>query len=280
MPLPRAITRFNRAFLNRFLGPPARYLPSFGVVVHRGRSSGRIYRTPVNIFRQPDGYVIALTYGVGDWVRNVLAAGECTLVTRGRSYRMTRPRLVHDEQRRAVPRVLRFVGAVGNVSDFLYLSFETALRRRPGRRVPPWVPFFNPIVKLLLAAGVPLGPDVLLTVRGRRSGLPRSTPVAMAEIGGRRWLISPFGEVDWARNLRAAGHATLTSGLRKEEVTATELGRAETVEFLRDVLNPYLRTHPVASWIVRNVDGIGEDPVEAAEGRTIFEVRRASGQRA
>jgi len=126
MPLPRAITRFNRSFLNRLLGPAARYLPAFGVVVHRGRNTGRVYRTPVNIFRQPDGYVIALTYGVGDWVRNVLAAGECTLETRGRSYRMTQPRLVHDEQRRAVPAILRFVGAVGNVSDFLYL-----------REVPP-----------------------------------------------------------------------------------------------------------------------------------------------
>src|SRR5919198_3462 len=79
--------------------------------------------------------------------------------------------------------------------------------------VPAWVPIFNPIARILLAAGVPMGPTVLLTVRGRRSGLPRSTPVAMAEIGGRRWLISPFGEIDWARNLRAAGHATLTSGL-------------------------------------------------------------------
>jgi deazaflavin-dependent oxidoreductase (nitroreductase family) len=124
MPMPRAITRFNRVFLNRVLGPAAKHLPAFGVIVHRGRRSGQTYRTPVNLFRQPNGYVIALTYGVGDWVRNVLAAGECTLETRGRSYHMTQPRLVRDEQRRAVPKILRFVGAVGNVSDFLYLSLE------------------------------------------------------------------------------------------------------------------------------------------------------------
>jgi deazaflavin-dependent oxidoreductase (nitroreductase family) len=121
MPLPRAVARSNRVFLNRFLTPLAERLPTFGVVVHRGRKSGRSYRTPVNVFRQPDGYLIALTYGVGDWVRNVLAAGECTLVTRGRSHRMVAPRLVHDETRRGVPAALRFVGAIGNVSDFLYL---------------------------------------------------------------------------------------------------------------------------------------------------------------
>ena len=125
MPLPRPITRFNRAFLNRMLGPAAQYLPAFGVVVHRGRKSGRVYHTPVNIFRQPNGYVIALTYGVGDWVRNVLAAGDCTLVTRGYSYHMIQPRLVHDEERRAVPAILRFVGAIGHVSDFLYLIEDT-----------------------------------------------------------------------------------------------------------------------------------------------------------
>src|SRR6266496_3681090 len=174
MPLPRSITRFNRTILNRVLSPAAARLPAFGIVIHRGRKSGRTYRTPVNIFRQPDGYVVALTYGVGDWVRNVLAAGECTLITRGRSYRMTQPRLVHDEERRAVPKILRFVGAVGNVSDFLYLSDD---RRPPTRvrRVPKWVPVFNPIARVLLALGIPLGPDVLLTVRGRKSGLPRST---------------------------------------------------------------------------------------------------------
>ncbi len=278
MPMPRPITRFNRAFLNPLLGPAARRLPGFGIVVHRGRKSGRIYRTPVNIFRQPNGYVIALTYGVGDWVRNILAAGECTLVTRGRSYHMTEPRLVHDEQRRDVPAFLRFVGAVGNVSDFLYLSYETRPATAPPRRskrVPSWVTFFNPIAKLLLAAGVPMGPDVLLTVRGRKSGLPRSTPVAVAEIAGRLWLISPWGEVDWARNLRAAGRATLTIRGEKHEITAIELGRAEATEFFREVLNPYVRAGPLARWFVRNLDGIPEDPVEAAEGRIVFEVRRS-----
>lgn len=140
-------------------------------------------------------------------------------------------------------------------------------------RVPSWVPFFNPIARLLLAAGVPMGPDVLITVRGRKSGLPRTTPVTICENSGRRGLISPFGEVNWVRNLRAAGRATITVGRRKEEVNAVELGPTEAVEFIRDVLAPHARRTRLGSWFVRNIDKIDIDnPVEAAEGRPVFEL--------
>lgn len=141
-------------------------------------------------------------------------------------------------------------------------------------RVPGWIRFFNPIAKLVLAAGIPLGPDVLLTVRGRKSGLPRSTPVAVAEIAGRWWLIAPFGEVDWVRNLRAAGRGTLTIRRVKEEFTATELGTAEKVRFFREILDPYVRAHRVARWFVRTLDRIPEDPVAAAAADVVFEVHR------
>ena len=86
MPLPRSIARVNRRVTNRLLGGLAQRLPGFGVVVHKGRTSGRQYRTPVNVFRRGDRYIIALTYGPNaDWVRNVLADGGCTLETRGRT---------------------------------------------------------------------------------------------------------------------------------------------------------------------------------------------------
>lgn len=140
-------------------------------------------------------------------------------------------------------------------------------------RIPSWVPFFNPIARLLLAAGIPMGPNVLITVRGRKSGLPRTTPVTLVENSGRRGLISPFGEVDWVRNLRAAGRAIITVGRRKEEVTAVELGPTEAVEFIRDVLAPQARRIPLGAWIVRNIDKIDYDhPEEAAEGRPVFEL--------
>lgn len=140
--------------------------------------------------------------------------------------------------------------------------------------VPAWVPFFNRIARPLLAAGVPMGPDVLITVRGRKTGLPRSTPVTICEHAGRRGLISPFGEVNWVRNLRADGRATITIGRRKEEVTAVELGPTEAVEFIRDVLAPHARRSRLGSWFVRTIDKIDIDnPAEAAEGRPVFEIR-------
>ena len=80
----------------------------------------------------------------------------------------------------------------------------------PIRRLPWWVPLFSPIARRLLAAGVPLGFNGLITIRGRTSGLPRTTPVAIIEVSGRRWVWAPWGEVQWVRNLRAAGRATIT----------------------------------------------------------------------
>ena len=125
MPLPRLVARFNRRATNLFLGPLAPRLPLFGVVVHRGRKSGRLYRAPVNVFRRPGGYVIALTYGPDpDWVRNVLASGGCLLETRGRTVRLTRPRLVRDERRRAMPAPVRLVLRLIDASDFLELDEE------------------------------------------------------------------------------------------------------------------------------------------------------------
>ena len=122
MPLPRSIARINRRVTNRLLGGLATRLPGFGVVVHTGRKSRRQYRTPVNLFRRGDRFIIALTYGPNaDWVRNVLAEGGCTLETRGRALRLSRPRLYHDESRRYVPAPVRLVLGMVNVCDFLEL---------------------------------------------------------------------------------------------------------------------------------------------------------------
>jgi deazaflavin-dependent oxidoreductase (nitroreductase family) len=140
--------------------------------------------------------------------------------------------------------------------------------------VPSWVPFFNRIARPLIAAGVPMGPNILLTVRGRKTNLPRTTPVTLIENAGRRGLIAAFGEVNWVRNLRAAGQATLTIKGRKEEVTAVELSYTEAVEFIRDVLAPEAHRMPLGAWIVRTVDKIDIDnPEEAAKGRPVFELR-------
>lgn len=115
------MARFNRRVTNRVTGPFARRLPGFGVVVHRGRKSGREYRTPVNVFRAPGGYAIALTYGSeAEWVKNVLAAGGCELIVRGRRRRVASPEVVHDD--RLVPSAVRPMLHFMRVTEFLRLS--------------------------------------------------------------------------------------------------------------------------------------------------------------
>ena len=123
MPLPKRLARFNRTVTNRVAVPLARRAPGFGVVVHTGRRSGRSYRTPVNAFRTPRGYVIALTYGAdSDWPRNVLAAGGCTLLTRGAAVPLTDPRLVHTGRHRSVPAPVRVALSLLGVRDYDELS--------------------------------------------------------------------------------------------------------------------------------------------------------------
>ena len=139
--------------------------------------------------------------------------------------------------------------------------------------VPRIVPLFNVFARRLLRAGTPMGPNALVTIRGRTSGLPRTTPLAIIEHSGRRWIWAPYGEVDWVRNLRAAGGATITTGRRTAEVTATELDPAQRVEFFRDVLVPVARSMPAGIWFMRTLLRTDlDDPVSASEGRPVFEL--------
>src|SRR3954449_7453233 len=141
-------------------------------------------------------------------------------------------------------------------------------------RVPAWVSIFNRPARFLLRRGMPMGPNALLTIRGRKSGLPRTTPVAIIEVSGRRWVWAPWGEVHWVRNLRAAGHATITVRRHAEEVQATELDPTERVAFFRDVMGPVARGMPFGVHFIRVVDGVDlGDPEGAAEGRPVFELR-------
>ena len=121
--LGRRMARFNRRILNHLTRPLARHLPGFGVIIHRGRRTGRIYETPVNVFRSTDKYVVALTYGArADWVRNVLAAGVCDLITQGRRLRLAVSYVQHDERRLVVPALVRPILRLIEVADFLHLS--------------------------------------------------------------------------------------------------------------------------------------------------------------
>ncbi len=92
--LPRGLARFNRVVTNRVQGVYAWALPPWAVICHRGRRSGRAYRTPVLAFRRGRTIAVVVLYGEqSDWVRNVLA-GDAQVVRGGRTYELVDPRLV------------------------------------------------------------------------------------------------------------------------------------------------------------------------------------------
>ncbi|KAB2346097.1 nitroreductase family deazaflavin-dependent oxidoreductase [Actinomadura rudentiformis] len=93
--LPRSVARFNKVVTNRVQGIWAPYLPPWAVIVHRGRRSGREYRTPVNAFRSGDRLVVGLPYGAdSDWVRNLIAEGHGGVERMGRVSRISNPRVL------------------------------------------------------------------------------------------------------------------------------------------------------------------------------------------
>ena len=159
------------------------------------------------------------------------------------------------------------------MSDRIMSHHMEQAAAEPHLRVPRRVLFFGAILKFLMDAGIPLGPNRLVTIRGRKSGVPRTTPLAVIAVGGRRWVWSPWGESQWVRNLRAAGRATITSRGQTEEVSATELDPTERVGYFRDVLGPFARSIPFGFLFIRLVDGVDlNDPVAAADGRRVFEL--------
>jgi deazaflavin-dependent oxidoreductase (nitroreductase family) len=117
------ITRF-RHMATRFVNPFTRLFagraPGFGILTYRGRRTGRTYHTPINVFSNNDEYVFALTYGSrAEWVKNVLAAGQCWIRVRGRDVKLTDPQLIVDPTRRLVPPPVRPILGLADVTEFL-----------------------------------------------------------------------------------------------------------------------------------------------------------------
>ncbi len=110
MPIPLGVTRFNRAVTNRITRIFAGRAPGFALLTHVGRRSGRSYTIPINTFRDGEQYVIALTYGPNtDWVKNVLAANGCEIITRGQRVRLSDPRILTDTERSWAPPLARLL---------------------------------------------------------------------------------------------------------------------------------------------------------------------------
>jgi deazaflavin-dependent oxidoreductase (nitroreductase family) len=119
----KALARFNLAVTNRITGLFAGWLPGFGIITHVGRKSGRVYRTPVNVFRAPNSFAVALTYSrESEWVKNVVAAQGCELQTAGRRYHLANPTIVHDPTRKQFPLPVRLVLGIVGANDFMKLE--------------------------------------------------------------------------------------------------------------------------------------------------------------
>ena len=103
---------------------------------------------------------------------------------------------------------------------------------------------FNPVVRRLISAGLPTGaPNVLLTMRGRRSGRIRTVPIGMVELDGRWFVQASYGEIGWVANLRADGEATVTHpDGRRTQVQAIELSPEEGGAVLRRALQRFRRS--------------------------------------
>jgi deazaflavin-dependent oxidoreductase (nitroreductase family) len=115
------------------------------------------------------------------------------------------------------------------------------------------------LITTLLRAGIKIGTTSLLTVRGRKSGQPHTVPVTLVEQDGHRFLVAPYGVVQWVRNIRAAGTATLTRGRRSEVISVTELEAKEAAPVLKQYLSRV--------GVVRPYFDVAKDaPLEAFEG--------------
>ena len=143
--------------------------------------------------------------------------------------------------------------------------------------VPRFVLLANILTKTLLRAGVKLvgfgTPTYLLTVQGHKSGQPRTTPVSPIEQDGKRYLLTPYGVVDWVRNLRAAGEATLTRGRRTERTRARELPSSEASLILQTFIES---GHPIGRFFGVPKGASHEDFERLALSHPVFLLQRVA----
>ena len=123
--------------------------------------------------------------------------------------------------------------------------------RQPVTRAPARTKVLNPITTTLMRLGVRPDPRMaLLTIRGRKTGRDRTVPMGVFDRDGRKYIVAAFGEVNWVRNLRAAGEATIAQGKRKATYAAEQVHGEEAALVLRDCLAAYLPS-PLAGPMLR-----------------------------
>ncbi len=125
MPAKTRMWRF-RPFTMRLVNPVTRLfagrMPGFGLLTYRGRTTGRIYHLPINVFQRGEHYIFVLTYGSeSQWVKNVLAAGGCEIQVRGRDVRLVQPELIVNPAWELIPWPARFIERMAGVTEFLLM---------------------------------------------------------------------------------------------------------------------------------------------------------------
>lgn len=98
---------------------------------------------------------------------------------------------------------------------------------------PRWLRFFNKVNIGLQRLGLPVGPTQVLTLRGRTSDQPRTTPVTPFTVEAQRYVIGGFAKGDWVANARANGDGVLRHGRRTENVRLVELPESERGRVMR-----------------------------------------------
>ena len=131
---------------------------------------------------------------------------------------------------------------------------------------PRWLKPMNKVMMAVQKLGIPTGPAMVLTVPGRRSGKPRSTPMTPFRFDGGLYVVAGYPGADWAANARAAGTGTLSKGRRARPVRIVELTAAQA----RPILRVFPTEVPVGVAFAKSsgmvVDGT-PDEFEALAGR-------------
>jgi deazaflavin-dependent oxidoreductase (nitroreductase family) len=119
-------------YVNPLTRPVAKKLPSFAILTHRGRNTGRTYQTPINVFQRGDDYFFFLTYGSDvQWVKNVLATGSCSIETHGRVVELVEPELITDPELGPAPPHVRLVERrIAGVTQYLRMRASSADDKR------------------------------------------------------------------------------------------------------------------------------------------------------
>jgi deazaflavin-dependent oxidoreductase (nitroreductase family) len=131
---------------------------------------------------------------------------------------------------------------------------------------------FNAIRVALLRRGFPLGPFYLLTVQGRKTGQLYRLPVTPIRHDDEWWVISPYGEVSWVRNARAAGRVMLTRGRTQRTFQLHELASVESAPILREYL---MRFAIRASLFCRRPSGVAGSAQRRGSSSSHFPAHRA-----